>query len=223
MSSVVENLIKVREMIGQACQSAGVKEESVQLIAVSKTVSPDRINEAVRAGACTLGENRVQELMDKIDSVDKCAKWHLIGQLQTNKVKYIVDRVELIHSVDRLELAAEIQKQCEKRDTTMEVLAEVNVSGEISKAGMPPKEVERFMDEVAAFDRVKVKGFMTIAPIGTDHESARPYFRQLRQIFERYETKGVKYLSMGMSSDFRGAIMEGSNMVRIGSAIFGVR
>ena len=226
--SIKNNLEIVLNNIADACAVSSTNIDKIQLITVTKTVDCDRINEAVRAGALNLGENRVQEFLSKVENVDNSASWHIIGQMQTNKVKYVIDKVKLLHSVDRIELFSEIEKQCEKKSTTLDVLIEVNLSGEITKAGVKPELLDKLIEESATYKRVKVKGFMTIAPLSTDNETARPYFAKLREISDRYsiiktDNFETGILSMGMSADYRAAIMEGSNMVRIGTAIFGYR
>lgn len=226
--NIKENLEIINENIDDAAKRSGRNREDITLVAVTKTVDVERINEAVSCGVKVLGENRVQELTSKFEYVPNDVDWHIIGRLQTNKVKYIADKITLLHSVDRLELAKEVDRQCAKIGKTLDVLLEVNISEEETKAGVDEGEVERFVESVIGFNNIRVKGFMTIAPYGTDNDSARSYFARMRKIYDSY--RGVKQgnldvgiLSMGMSNDYIGAILEGSNMVRIGSAIFGKR
>lgn len=226
--SIAENIALLRENVEKCCQNAGKKPSDVQIMAVTKTVDADRINEAVAAGLSVLGENRVQELLSKAENVDKSARWHIIGQMQTNKVKYIVDKIELLHSVDRVELLKEIDRRSAQVGTKLSVLLEVNISEEISKAGVKPQDVDRLIEAASEYENLNVRGFMTIAPTGTDNDTARPYFERVFNIFERYAGKtekniNVSILSMGMTADYQAAILEGANMIRVGSAIFGTR
>jgi len=197
-------------------------------LAVTKTVEPSRINEAVKLGITAIGENRVQEIMSKFDQVDPGVSWHLIGHLQTNKVKYIIDKVSLIHSLDSISLAKEINKRAEKFGRSMSVLVQVNVADEDTKFGLPPEDTINFIKEVSPLPYLNIRGLMTIGPLTEDPEEVRPVFRRLRELKEEIshmKLPGVKmdYLSMGMTNDYRIAVEEGANIVRIGSAIFGSR
>lgn len=229
MSEIAANLARVRERIAAACQRAGRDPSQVQLIAVTKNVPVAKIQEAIASGVTALGENRVQEAVAKHASLGDQVEWHFIGHLQTNKVRRLLPWVHLIHSLDRLKLAAELQRQAERTgQEVVKVLLQVNVAGESSKYGMAPGEVMPFLRRLAEFPRLKVCGLMTIAPWAEDPEAVRPIFRELRRQAETIaagDWPGVEmqYLSMGMSHDFEVAVEEGSNMVRIGTAIFGQR
>ncbi|MBM3860826.1 MAG: YggS family pyridoxal phosphate-dependent enzyme [Verrucomicrobia bacterium] len=206
MSSISENLERIRARIGNA-----------QLIAVSKTVPPEGIEEALAAGQLLFGESKVQEAKAKIPVVSSRARWHMVGHLQSNKARDAVALFELIHSVDSVSLAAELNKWADRAGKTQAILLEVNVSGEVSKFGLKPEDVEGVLTQINALPRVEVRGLMTVPPAGKD---ARPFFRQLREMRDRL---GLTELSMGMSHDFEIAIAEGATMVRIGAAIFGER
>lgn len=226
--SIERNISEINKRVEAAAIRSGRSREDILLLAVSKTVDVDRIRQAVDSGLRVLGENRVQELMSKYDVINRDVDWHLIGTLQKNKVKYIIDKVKLVHSLCSMSVANEMQRLCEKNNTYIDVLIEVNVTGEESKSGIPIGEVQHFIDELRHLDRVKVKGLMTIAMYSPNPEDARPCFKELKHLFD--ELKAVcrdnfemKYLSMGMSGDFEVAIEEGANMVRVGSAIFGER
>lgn len=227
-SSIRKNILSVRERAAQAAIKSGRKPEDVSIIAVTKTVEPERITKAIDEGLKELGENRVQELCEKYDIIDRDCSWHLIGHLQTNKVKYIIDKVKLIHSLDSVELAKEIQKRAEKLNRIADVLVQVNVAGEDTKFGISPETTLDFLREISRYGNIKVRGLMTIAPFADNPEDIRYVFRDLRKKFidikkENIDNIDMVILSMGMSNDFEVAIEEGSNMVRIGSAIFGKR
>jgi len=226
MGGIVENLREVRERVVAAALRGNRNPGEISIIAVTKNQTIDTIKEGIQAGINIIGENRVQELIDKYQVIGNQVQWHLIGHLQTNKVKYIVDKVQLIHSLDSLGLAEEIEKRAAQASTIVNVLIQVNVSGEESKFGIEPSEVLVFTEEISKrFERVKVKGLMTIAPFVEDPEETRPFFRQLRQLSEQVNAAGIPgvdmdYLSMGMTNDFEIAVEEGANLVRIGRAIF---
>lgn len=199
-----------------------------KLIAVSKTVPAERIAPLANLGVFNLGENRVHEILQKKPDLDPKFRFHLIGRLQTNKVKYIINQVCLIHSLDRVELAQEIHRQALKAGKVMDVLVQVNFAGESQKAGLPPESVLSFVKACADLEGLRVRGLMAIMPLEQDAEKLRPYFRGMRQLFDnliREEIPGVfmEELSMGMSQDYRVAAQEGATMVRIGSALFGSR
>ncbi len=224
---IMKNLASVREKIASAALASGRNPDEVTLIGVSKTIDYTRINQAVEYGLKDFGENRVQELQAKYDQVEN-ARWHMIGQLQRNKVKYIVDKVSLIHSLDRLSLAKEINRQAERINRVIPVLVQVNPANEESKAGLPYDEVIPFIETIYSLKSIKVMGLMLIAPMVEDTETIRPYFNMIKQLFDGikqddYPHIEMKHLSMGMSNDFETAIEEGSTMVRIGTAIFGRR
>ena len=210
-----------------SAEKTGRRLEDITLVAVSKTVPPARINEAIGAGIRIIGENKVQEAQQKFDKVDE-VNWHMVGHLQTNKVKYALKIFDLIQSVDTYHLAEEINKRAEKDGKKVPVLIEVNTSGEESKYGCNPEEAEDLVFRVSQLPSVEVKGLMTIGLFSEDPALVRPCFIKLREIFENLKTQNISNakidtISMGMSADFELAIEEGSNMVRIGTAIFGPR
>lgn len=228
MDDIQVNIADIKDEIKKACHSCGRNPEDITLVVVTKTVDPIRINYAVDCGATDLGENKVQEIVDKYETVPKNIKWHLIGHLQTNKVKYIIDKVGLIHSVDSVKLAEEISKRAEKYDITKDVLVQVNVAEEETKFGIALDEAVNFVKSISVFDNIRIKGLMTIAPYSENPEGVRLVFRQLREKFDELSQMNLpntemKYLSMGMSNDYQIAIEEGANIIRIGTAIFGKR
>lgn len=225
---IINNLNSVRQRINKAAERSGRNPEDILLVAVSKTVGIEAIETAMKEKVLNFGENRVQELVKKYDILNEKCNWHLIGRLQTNKVKYIIDKVAMIHSLDRLGLAEEIQKRAQACNRVVNTLVQVNVSGEKTKAGISPDEVKDFVMKVSHFPNLKVKGLMTIAPYTDDPESVRWVFRHLKNIAvdidrENIDNIDMQYLSMGMSHDFEVAIEEGANIVRIGTSIFGER
>jgi PLP dependent protein len=226
--SVVENFKAVQNRIAAAARRAGRDPSAIRLVTVTKTVDPDRIREAAAAGALVLGENRVQEAKEKIETLGGIASWHLIGHLQTNKAKYAVKLFDLIHSVDNLELAKEIDKQAAKNRKVQDVLIEVSIAGEAAKAGVSIGDAVRLVREAAGLKNIRVLGLMTMPPLSNDPEDSRPYFRKLRDLAGAVRKEGItgismNELSMGMSGDFEVAIEEGATLVRVGSAIFGSR
>ena len=225
---IKDNIEKVLENIGKAAEKSGRKPEDITLVAVTKTVEAERVREAYDAGIKIYGENRVQEYMGKREKLPVDVNWHIIGRLQTNKVKYIINNIKLLHSVDRFELAQEIQKQCEKHDAYMNVLLEINTGEEESKAGFDTENIFAEAEKIAGLDRLKVNGLMTVAPFTQDEKFLREVFAKTKEIYDKLGASGLnnfdfKYLSMGMSNDYEMAVEEGSNMVRVGSAIFGHR
>lgn len=225
--SIEERLREVEEKITAAAERSGRKREDITLIAVTKTHPAEMMNEAIKCGVTDIGENKPQEVRDKFSDVLP-AKWHLIGHLQTNKVKYIIDKVCLIHSVDSIHLMDEIERQAEKHNLTMDILIQVNISGEATKSGVSKDEVEELLVYAGKLNHVKVKGLMTIAPKTDNSVTNILHFDNIRQLFidikqKTYDNVSMQYLSMGMSGDYETAIEHGSNMVRIGSAIFGER
>lgn len=224
-----ENIEQVLERVDRAAGRAGRKPEEITLVAVTKTVPPELIREAVALGLKDLGENRVQELLKKQPLLsDLEINWHLIGHLQRNKAKYVFNRVKLIHSLDSLELARELDKRAGSAGSVVDVLVEVNVAQESTKFGLLVEQVPSFFKEVVGFEHLRILGLMTVAPLVDDPEEVRPVFRRLRELSKEVEALRLprvemRYLSMGMSNDFEVAIEEGSNMVRIGTAIFGPR
>ena len=225
---VKDNLKSVQASIEQARQNSCEKQE-VTLVAVTKTIDVGPMKEVLKEGVSCFGENKVQEILSKYEKFPDTVKWHLIGTLQSNKVKYIIDKVELIHSLDRMSLAKEIDRRAKEIGIVMKCLIQVNISREESKHGLDKAEALKFIEEVAQnFSHIQVLGLMGMAPFVEDEEEARPYFRQLKELFEEAKnlnlgTGQMKYLSMGMTNDYTVAIEEGSNMVRVGTGIFGKR
>lgn len=225
--SIRENLERIKEKIRVKSELVGRDPQEITLVAVTKTVEADRIEEAIAAGVNIIGESRIQEAKEKYRKVESRIIWHLVGHLQRNKAKDAVKIFDLIHSVDSAELAKEIDKQAKKIGKIQKILVEANVSGEESKYGLNPEGVITFLQEVSGLPNIKVEGLMTMAPFYENPEDCRPCFRKLRELIEEVKAKNVKnvemtYLSIGMSNDFEVAIEEGSNMVRIGRAIFGL-
>jgi len=226
--SIAENLKTVLDRIAAAARRAGRDPSSVKLVVVTKTVDPERISEAVAAGATILGENRVQEAKEKIETLGRVARWHLIGTLQKNKAKYAVKLFDLIHSVDSLALAREIDKQASKIGKIQDILIEVNIAGEESKSGVVFKDTPALIREAATLKKISIKGVMTMPPFSDNAEDSRPYFKKLGEMTrviaqENIPNVSMKELSMGMSGDFEVAVEEGATMVRVGTAIFGER
>lgn len=221
------NYAEICERVVRAAERSGRTAADITLLAATKTVDVDTINYAIQKGITHIGENRVQEFLSKEQGIVSVHR-HFIGHLQTNKVKDIITKVELIHSVDSLRLAREIQKMAERFDTEMDVLLEVNVGGEESKSGMRPEEVEETLREIAKFSRVHVKGLMAIPPICEEPEENRKYFQRMRNLFldigsKKIDNSSMEILSMGMSDDYEVAIEEGATLVRVGTALFGKR
>lgn len=225
--SIKENLEMINSKISAAAEKSGRSREDILLLAVTKTIDIPRIHEAVELGLSDLGENKPQEINWKYFEIEN-VRWHQIGHLQTNKVKYIIDKVCLIHSVDSLKLAQEISKRAGAKDVNMEVLVEVNIAGDEAKHGVAPETAEELVKEISSLDNISVAGFMTVAPFVENPEENRKYFRQMRKLFvdiknKNYNNINMKYLSMGMTNDYEIAIEEGANIVRIGTGLFGER
>lgn len=225
---VVENLAEVERRVCAACERAGRPREEVTLIAVSKTKPVSMIEELLPGGTRDFGENKVQELCEKYEQLPKEIRWHLIGHLQRNKVKYVVDKACLIHSVDSLRLAETISEEAVKRQLTVPVLIEVNVAGEESKFGVSPEETEELIREIAKLPGMAVKGLMTIAPFVENPEENRVHFANLKKLCVDIKMKNIdnvsmNVLSMGMTGDYEVAIEEGATMIRVGTGIFGER
>jgi len=225
---IANNLTTVLDRIAAAATRAGRDWASIKLVVVTKTVGIERIREAIAAGAAVLGENRVQEAKEKIGALGPVARWDLIGHLQTNKAKYAVKLFDLIHSVDNLDLAKELDKQAAKIGKNQSVLIEVNIAGEVSKAGMAVKNAPLLVREVAKLEHIAIQGLMTVPPFSENPEDSRPYFSVLRELAESIAKENIpnvsmNELSMGMSGDFEVAIEEGATLVRVGTAIFGTR
>lgn len=222
------NLEQVKANISAACKRSGRNIDDVTLIAVSKTKPLSDIEELISYGTTEFGENKVQELVEKYENVSTPVNWHLIGHLQTNKVKYIVDKAKLIHSVDSLHLAKEIEKEATKRNVIANVLIQVNIAHEDTKFGINESEIFDLIDKIKDFKHLKVKGLMTIAPFVENPEENRVHFRNLYQLLLDIKSKNIdnidmSILSMGMTNDYEVAIEEGATMVRVGTGIFGER
>jgi pyridoxal phosphate enzyme (YggS family) len=228
MMDILGNIAVVRQEVAAAAARVGRDAAGIKIIAVTKTIQSDKIKIAVASGLTALGENRVQEMTAKIPELPPEVEWHLIGHLQTNKVKYIAEQVSMIHSLDSLDLAREIDRQGSRHGRRIPVLVQVNVAGEDTKFGLSPGETADFVAAVGTYPGLAVSGLMTIAPYVADPEEVRLVFRKLREIRDRLKTMdipGIKmdYLSMGMSNDYNIAVEEGANLLRIGSRIFGER
>ena len=227
--SIRDNIMEVRRRIAAACERSGRDPEEVRLIAVSKTKPVSMIEEAVSAGQNIFGENRPQELRDKYALLPSSLQWHMIGHLQKNKIKYVVGRACMIHSIDSLDLAEAVNEQAAKSHVIMPVLVEVNAAGEESKFGLTPQSLMEQIDDFLAFEHMRVRGLMTVAPYTENPEDVRPFFKALRQLSVDIQNKSidnnidVSLLSMGMSGDFETAIEEGATHVRVGTSIFGAR
>ena len=228
MKTIKQNIQIVEEKITTAAERAGRKREDVLLLAVSKTKPVEVIREAVACGLTSLGENKVQEIMEKYEPMGDGVHWHLIGHLQTNKVKYIIDKVDMIHSVESLRLAEEINKRAAAKSLVMDVLVEVNMAEEESKFGIQPERVEEFLHQIAPLPHIRVRGLMTVAPFVENPEENRVYFRKMRELLvdmnqKKIDNINMDVLSMGMTGDYEVAIEEGATIVRVGTGIFGER
>ena len=227
MHTIQANLEEVNRRITEAAKKSGRERSDITLVAVTKTHPTEMMNTAIECGVTDIGENKPQEVRDKFADVLP-VKWHLIGHLQTNKIKYIIDKVCLIHSVDSIHLMDEIDKQAKKHDIVMDILIEVNISGEESKSGISPSELESLLIHAGTLSNIKVRGLMTVAPKLYNNVTNTLHFNNMNRLFidikgKKYDNVTMDYLSMGMSGDFEEAIKCGSNMVRVGSAIFGKR
>lgn len=222
------NFAAVNERIEKALEKSGRKREDITLLAAIKTVDAESVNYAINKGISFIGENKVQEFLSKDHLINPDAHRHFIGHLQTNKVKDIIEKVELIHSVDSLKLANEISKSAVKKNIKMDILLEVNIGDEDSKWGFTPENLEENLREISVLEGVCVKGLMAIPPICEDMEDNRKYFRQMHKLFidigaKNIDNSSMEILSMGMSDDFDIAIEEGSTLIRLGTALFGRR
>jgi len=227
-STVAANIARVRSTIADAALRSGRKASDVRLMAVTKTVDDDRIMEAIAAGVDMIGESYVQEAKRKIEKMGRRLEWHMIGYLQSNKAKYAVNLFDMIHSVDRMDLARELHRRAKAAERVMKILIEVNISGEETKSGVPHKDAMQFIRDVASFDSLSVQGLMTMPPWFDDPEDARPYFVALRELRDRAINENLnriemRELSMGMSGDYEVAVEEGATIVRVGRSIFGER
>jgi len=222
-----KNIEEIQERIEKACLRSGRKSSEVKLLGATKGVDINTIRLANELGIKIFGENRVQEFLPKYNELPQL-EWHFIGRLQTNKIKYIYDKVLLIHSIEKVEQIQELEKRCSKAAKKIDVLIEVNVGGEESKGGVLPDNVEELIENICECKHVNLKGFMTIPPIEDDEKKLRQYFRKMKEIFEKYKKLNynnvkIEVLSMGMSNDFEVAIEEGATLVRIGTKLFGER
>ncbi len=228
MSTIEENIQNVKENIAKSAEKAGKNPEEIVLVAVSKTVEPERIREALKCGINIIGENRVQEAEEKFKQIPDEFEKHLVGHLQTNKAKKAVELFDMIQSLDSLKLAEELSKRALQKGKIMDVLVETNTSAESTKYGLKPDEVLDFVKQISSFEGIKVKGLMTVGLFSSDLDLVRPCFKELKGLFHELKDENIpniemKYLSMGMTQDYEVAIEEGANMVRIGTAIFGGR
>lgn len=222
------NFEDVEARIQAACDRCGRKREDVTLIAVSKTKPVEMLQEAYDLGNRVFGENKVQEIVDKYDALPDDISWHMIGHLQRNKVKYIIDKVDLIHSVDSLRLAEAIEKEAAKKNLTANILIEVNVAKEETKFGVMPEDVEELVSQISHLHHIRINGLMTIAPFVENPEENRIYFQRLRKLAVDIDSKksdnvNMSILSMGMTNDYEVAIEEGATMIRVGTGLFGAR
>lgn len=228
MEDIKKNLEAVREKIDEAAEACGRKGDDVLLVAVSKTRTPEEINIAIDAGVTDIGENKVQEIMDKYYSI-KPVRWHMIGHLQTNKVKYIIDKVDMIHSVDSIKLAGEIDRRAKAVGRTMDILVQINPAQEESKFGVSVDQAGDLVREILEnCENIRIRGLMSVAPIVENMRDVKPYFDAVKAKYDElacieHPRLDFRYLSMGMSGDYPVAIEAGSNLVRVGSAIFGER
>ena len=227
--SIADNVKQVKESIAAAAMRCGRNPDEIKLVAATKMNDADRVREAIAAGVDICGENRVQELTEKLGqgAYEGCPL-HFIGHLQKNKVKYIVGKVELIHSVDSVELAEVISKRAQSLGIVQDIVLEVNIGGEAAKSGFAPEELDAAMPALADLGGIRVLGLMAIPPICENSEENRPYFRRMKQLFidierKKYDNNCMAFLSMGMSADYEVAIEEGANLVRVGTGIFGAR
>ncbi|WP_352419986.1 YggS family pyridoxal phosphate-dependent enzyme [Proteiniborus sp.] len=218
----------IKEKANKILSRKNLSFNDITLVAVTKTVDTEKINKAIELGITNIGENKVQEIQSKYEQINNKVKWHMIGHLQSNKVKYIIDKVEMIHSLDRMSLAEEIQKRAEEFNVYVNSLVQVNIAEEDSKFGLRKEEVIPFIESISNFNRIRIKGLMTIAPYAEDPEEVRYVFKDLRELFEEIKELNLdnidmKYLSMGMTNDYEVALEEGANIIRIGTGIFGKR
>lgn len=225
---LAENFKQVEEKITEACKRAGRDRKEVTLIAVSKTKPVEMLQEAYDLGTRVFGENKVQEIVDKYDALPEDISWHMIGHLQRNKIKYIIEKVDLIHSVDSVRLAEAIEKEAAKHEVIANILIEVNVAKEDTKFGLMTEEVEAVIEKISKFPHVRVKGLMTIAPFVENSEENREHFQRLRKLSvdidsKKFDNVTMSILSMGMTNDYEIAIEEGATMVRVGTGLFGAR
>ncbi len=227
--SIKENWEKISEEVEEASVKSGRNPEEIKIVAVSKTFPPEVVSEAAKAGATDFGENYVQDFLTKYEALkDSNIKWHFIGHLQSNKIKYIFDKIYMIHTLDSIKLAESINKKLKNADKKLKALIQVNIGEEKNKFGIDVSECERFLEKMQNFTNLRIEGLMTIPPYFTKAEKVRPYFAKMKKLFEKLkkfnsDNIDLKELSMGMSNDFKIAIEEGATIVRIGTAVFGAR
>ena len=226
--NIKDNVQFLLQEVKSVCDNSNIDNREVKIVAVTKTVGINEMKEAIESGLTEFGENRVQELMGKINEFDESVTWHMIGHLQRNKVKYIIDKISLIHSLDSIRLAEEIQSQSFKRQKKTDVLIEVNIGGEDSKFGVKPDEIVEFARMVCGYSNIRLRGLMTVAPFEEAPENVRPLMKMMYQKYTELkslnlENSLIDTLSMGMSNDFKIALEEGATMIRVGSLIFGER
>ena len=225
---IKNNILEIKDKIEKSLEGTDKTVDDITIVAVSKNVDSQKVVEAFNEGLINFGENRVQEFLKKFEEINEKISWHMIGHLQRNKVKYIYDKVDLIHSVDSIRLAKRINKYGRKNNKPIIILLEVNVAEDDSKFGFKTEELENAINEIAEFEYISIKGLMTVAPYFDDPEEARPIFKKLKLFFDNlskleYNNVSMEYLSMGMSNDYHIAVEEGANIVRIGTDIFGER
>lgn len=226
MTSIAENLERVRDQIAQAAANSGRSANDVELVAITKTHAAEKVHEAIQAGQSLFGESRVQEARSKIPELPSAIRWHFVGHLQKNKIRHALPLFEMIHSIDSLALAQEVNRIAEEEGMHPRVLVEANVAGEGSKFGFAPDKLREQMEELLALPRLSVLGLMTIPPLSEQPEASRKYFVQLRELRDRLQTEfrvDLAQLSMGMTQDYAVAVEEGATLVRVGTAIFGER
>lgn len=227
LTNIEKNLAFVRQNMVEFESTLGLDSSELTLVAVSKYYDISYIKAAIECGQMDFGESRVQEFVDKTEAIESAVKWHFIGHLQTNKVKYVWDKIHLLHSLDSLRLAEAIDAKVKQHDSTMDALIQVNISKESTKSGIYQEEVNEFIDKMSTLDGVRIKGLMTMAPYTDDERIIRKTFSDLRRLYDKLAGEDLpsniemRYISMGMSGDYKLALQEGSNMIRIGSGIFG--
>ncbi len=228
MGRIADNLARLEERIASSAERAGVSPESIRLVAVTKVTPVAAILEAIEAGITAIGENRVQEALSKFPEVGRGVEWHLVGHLQSNKAARAVELFDLIHSVDSLKIARALSRNAAECGRDVNILIQVNTSGEETKFGIPPQDAVPLVEDISRLSGIHVKGLMTIGPFRPDPEEARPSFHTVRKLAEKITSLGIegvdmRWLSMGMSGDFEVAIEEGANLIRVGTAMFGPR
>ncbi len=228
MNRIETNINFIKNNINNACKKINRNPEEINLIAVTKTIDTEQMNAALKMGIKIIGENKVQEIMEKYDKIEYETQWHMIGHLQTNKVKYIIDKVDLIHSVDSIRLAKEIDKRAKKINKIIDILIQINVADEETKFGLSSNKIDNTIKEISDLGNIRVQGLMAMVPYVEDPEVVRPYFKRMKKIYDSlknssFQKVNMNYLSMGMTNDYMVAIEEGSNMIRIGTGIFGER